>query len=336
MKNFWLIVLIIFGFFVATLSGYLLSDFLNSLEISNTANWIKIDKNAPTGVSTSLIDASSLLGKSKATCEGCDYNPSITTDVQQNTDQSKTTAIGKVLVHYNYTPDYYILAQNQPSTATEIIHDLLRQQEIGHLSSNVNIPDISYLTTHSKTTNGVYVISANSVALARNANLTTNFSISIPTLSYEQFKALKNNKDYNLIYGLIRGIVGHEELHFRALNTYIEELAQILNHPINKDLNITAPSETEMQIKLNAILLETTKNRLATARSKHESAQNAIDDETLRQRISLQFKEKVNGEIPATIIGEFRGKVTFDFDLPAGEIPKPPVPDISTDKTTKN
>jgi hypothetical protein len=268
------------------------------------------------------------------TCEGCDNNPSITTDINQNSSRKSTSKIGKVIVNFNYTPDYYFLAQNKPSSATEIIYDILRQQDMGHLSSSVNIPNISYLANHTKTINGVYIIPASSVVLAHNANLTTNFSISAPTLSNEQFNALQYSKDYNLIYGLIRGIVGHEELHYQALKTYIEEITEILNNPISEDLKISASSESAMQIKLNSALLESTKKRLAEARLRHQSAQNSIDDESFQQKITLRFKEKVNGELPPPIIGQFRGKVTLDFKLPAGEIPKPPVPNVSFDKTS--
>ncbi|MDO8512628.1 MAG: hypothetical protein Q7S57_05105 [bacterium] len=335
MKNFWLILLTIFGFFIAALAGYLMSDYLNTMALTENSDWITIKKSAPIPQPTQPSASQPYSGNSKVTCTGCDHNPLITTsDVQQNSTLKKTAVIGKVIIRYNYTPDYYPLAQNRPITASEIVYDILRRQDIGHLASNVNIPNISYLTTNKVDNNGVYTIPAGSVQLARNATLTTSFSISIPVLSDKQFDALKYGQDYHLIYGLIRGIVGHEELHYNALTAYINDIADILNNPISKDLKITASSETEMQNKLNAILLESTKKRLATARARHEATQNAIDDEALKQRITLEFKDKVNGDIPALVIGEFRGEGTFNFTLPPGPIPKPPIPNINVDNNS--
>ena len=318
------------SFFVVALAGFVFSDFLNSLEQSNTSDWTAIGKNNNSPAPTKLENSAILIKNPKVTCDGCDHNPGITTTNEATPTISKnTTTVGRVVISYNYKPENYSLASEKPVPASAIIYDILQRQDLGHLTSNVNIPDVSYVTTKSVFQNNSYTIPVGAIVLARNASLSANFSISVPVISDQQYNALKNTKDYRYVYGLIRGIVGHEELHYQALKNYMNEIATIINTPIATSLTISANSTTEMQNKVDTILMNTIKKRLAEARARHEAAQNAIDSNDLQQKISFEFQDKVNGEIPATIVGEFRGEGTFDFTLPPGPVSKPPTPNIT-------
>ena len=328
MKNFGFILIIVCGFFVAAASGFFLSNYLNTLELSDNTGWVTINKTDKLFPPTNFF-ASPTAATTKVTCTGCEHNPDITTtDNQQNVDQKNTAIVGRVISRYTYTPDYYSLDVNKPVAASEIIYDILKRQDLGHLSSSVNIPNVSYKTTSSTEKSGFYAIPKNSVSLANNVSIAINFSIRVPAISELQYQALKNTADYRYVYGLIRGIVGHEELHFQALKTYITNISNILNSPINEDVYITASNQTEMRSKLNDVLLKTIKEKLADARTHHEEAQNLIDDPSVKHEIKFEFTDKVGEILPAPIMGGFRGRATFDFSPLTTPIPKPPKPNI--------
>lgn len=326
MRNFWFALLIIFSFFVAAVSGFLLSNYLNSLEISDNTDWGTIGKDEA-GTKFSVSELKNETPNPNTTCMGCTPNPE-STNIKNGETVTKNFTSGYVNTVFKYTPDYYSLSGGKPVSATELIYDILRRHDLGHLTSSVSIPNISYYTPSVTGENNKYFIRKDSVRIAKTANVSVIFSVRIPTLSEIQYETLKNTKDYRLIYGLIKGIVRHEEYHYEALRDYARDISTIINSPLTEDIVITAKDANEMRNKLNSTLAQSVKVRLNAARAKHENAQGDIDDTAINHKITFNFEDKIGNDTPAPIVGEFRGKAEFDFSPLPTPAPKPPVPTI--------
>jgi hypothetical protein len=257
-------------------------------------------------------------------CEGCERTPSVTVEKRP----APIAVAGRIAPDYRYTPEPYTVLGSQESYPHNIVREVLERLELGHLSFSIDIPNVAYDIQGTPAQVGTYMIRPSDVKLAGNPSLPVRFSIRYPVLSDEQFAFVRDKRDYRWVYGLIRGVVGHEERHYHALRTYIGELETILNNPLGGTVTVQASSDDEFQAKASALVSKTLSDRLAASRKKHEAAQDNIDDPAKKQRIEFRFEDDVNGHAPPTIVADFIGEGTFTFDPLSLPAPRPPVPNI--------
>ena len=255
-------------------------------------------------------------------CEGCERTPRVSVRPRET-----IRTIGSVTERLRYTPDAYTLLGGRPAYPHELVREILEQQKLGHLTFRVEVPHVTYDIRGEEERPGVYRVRPGDVSLAENVVIAVDFSIRYPTLTDPQFAFLRDTKDYRFVYGLIRGIVRHEERHLRVLTAYLNGLRDILASPVTSDVPVPVATREEFQEHARAELGRILGNRIAAARAAHERAQAAIDDPARTARIEFVFEEEVNGSVPPPLVAEFTGEGQFSFVLPAGP-PRPPAPTI--------
>lgn len=284
----------------------------------------------PSSLSTTTTPPKTISPSKKPSveCAGCEKIPAVSV-APTSQPKSVTTSrqSGRVTTKYNYTADIYYAADSQEAYPHELVYDVLKRQELGHLSSKVSIPDVTYSSQGTLIRPNVYSVAPKDVSLTKNAVIGIVFTIRVPSLTNEQFLFLKDKKDYRFVYGLMKGIVGHEETHYKYLREYISEVVNVLNNPLTATQEISAENSADFQNKINTILLKTIERRLAAAKARHDQNQTRIDTPA-GQDIIFNFEEEVNGKVPPPIKGDFQGEATFVFDLPEGSVPRPPLPNI--------
>ncbi len=322
------VVAIVMVFFLAVFGGYWLHETISP----NTLK--KLEKAVPKPIITispslEITPTPSIPGAKDVAGSKI---PKIKTPETKTTAETHTNSatIGKVTKKFKYTPDAYSVMGGKEAYPNEIVYGVLQNQELGHLSSHVETPSVSYTSQGKEIRPGVYLVTPADIKLTENTSINIDFSIRYPIVTNEQFEFMRDKKDYRFVYGLIAGVVGHEEMHYQVLRRYTDEITAILNNPINTNLEIEANTPAEFQQQVNDIMSRTVEQRLAAAKKRHDAGQADIDNPANGSQITFNFKEPAqDGVVPPAIVSQFKGKGTFNFELPEGSVPRPPVPQVN-------
>lgn len=220
----------------------------------------------------------------------------------------------------------YVLFQGKPRPASEFIAAIARRSHAGETAATIRLAYPGYRVLGEREPDGSYRIVRESVALDGPATVRVRMSIEYPKLSDAQHKALRGKKDYRLLYGFVRGIVEHEELHVREFVKYARAVRQIIASPPLGENPAVRPSEAE---DVAAVLRQYVNDRIGEALDAAEvrstAAQQAIDATGKTSRIAFRFVEPVKGAVPAILTYATRAKIRVLFAMPKGT-PRPPEP----------
>lgn len=273
--------------------------------------------------------------KSSVTCTGCDTPPNVGVRVvpaaspaPKPASQTVRTMAGAVSQRLRYTPESYTVLSGKAAHPHELAREILSRQQLGHLTFRVRMPSVVYDIQGQEVAPGQYRVEPQDVTLEAPAEVRADFSIRYPVLSDAQFSFIRANKDYRLVYGLIKGVVDHELRHYRELVAYIAELGRMFATPLTEGFTVEAESRQAFESQANAHLSRVLEQRSEVLRARHATKQDAIDDPEKGPRISFVFEEEVDGAVPSPLIAEFHGVANFSFELPPGPVPRPVTPNI--------
>jgi len=256
-------------------------------------------------------------------CTNCEGSTNVVVSIKP----AEVKEAGTVTVDYQYSPAPFTVNNGNETEPNELVLQILKRQELGHLSYNVEIPGVMYSIGGTEVSPNIYKLEPQDISLTRNYVVKDEFSILYPVLSEKQFKFIRSKQDYRFVYGLIKGVVEHEQKHYKTMKSYVSEVTSILNKPLSETQIIKATDKNAFRnVAANIISSEVSK-RLQVARTNHEELQNNID--APRPSITFRFENEVDGEVPPEITAQFLGEGKFVFQLPAGEIPRPPKPQIN-------
>ncbi len=255
-------------------------------------------------------------------CVGCEDAPRVAIS------HATPVLAGKIAQQLSYTPNAYVSLGGRVGYPHELVHDILTQQKLGHIVFKISVPEVRYAISGAAVREGAYRVRPRDVSLENTATVRADFTIRYPTLTNEQFTFLRDRGDYRFVYGLVRGVIRHEERHFRALNNYLHELRAILAAPLTNDLVLPVRQAGALEWEAQQELLRVLRRRIAAVQEAHERAQAAIDDPVKKAKVDFVFEEEVEGEVPPMIIAEFIGEADFSFVLPPGPIPRLPAPTL--------
>lgn len=256
-------------------------------------------------------------------CVNCES----TSNVEVSVEEAKAKIIGKVTANYKYSPAPFMVNNGRDTEPNELVLAILKKQELGHLSYEAGIPGVMYSIGGTEVSPGVFELKPQDVTLSQDYTIDVDFSIQYPVLSENQFKFVRVKSDYRFVYGLIKGVVEHEQKHYKTMESYISEISSILDKPIAETQTIKAADKNEFRKKAGDIVSSKVSEKLKAARDNHEVAQDNID--AARPSITFRFENEVDGEVPPEITAQFMGEGKFEFKLPAGEIPRPPKPQVN-------
>lgn len=220
----------------------------------------------------------------------------------------------------------YVLFQGKPRPIHEFVAAIARRSHAGETAATIRLAYPGYRALGEREPDGSYRIVRESIALEGPATVRVRMSIEYPKLSDTQYKALREKKDYRLLYGFVRGIMEHEELHAREFVKYARAVRQIIASPPLGENPVVRPREVE---DVTAVLGQYVNDRIGealdAAEARSAAAQQAIDVTGKTSRIAFRFLESVQGTVPAILTYTTRARIRVLFAVPKGT-PRPPEP----------
>lgn len=219
-----------------------------------------------------------------------------------------------------------VLFQGKPTPAHELIREMSRRS-VGRTDMSLRtVTRPLYRFDADRDESGQYRIRAGSVVLAQSAHLAARVAITYPKLSEAQYRTLRAQSDYRLVYGYIRGIVEHEEEHAKTFVRLARTTRSLYaSPPLGEDAGVTIGDGENVSATLARYVSDRIREALDAARRASDTVQRAIDHTGKRTRVTFRFTEPVEEVLPPTLIYETEGKLRVRFDVPKGN-PRPPEP----------
>lgn len=219
-----------------------------------------------------------------------------------------------------------VLFRGQPRPVDALI-EAMAKKTVGRTDFTISVsPPPLYEIIAERESNGRYRIDPASLALATSATVKARIAIRYPKLSDAQFNALRNTRDYRLLYGLIRGIVEHEQLHAREFTRYARTVRSLYaSPPVGKDLDPVIEPGEDVAATLAQYVDDRTREALDAAQQASTARQHAFDHTGKKTRVVFPFTDPVDGDIPLPIHYTTEGKLTVKFEVSKGN-PRPPEP----------
>lgn len=217
------------------------------------------------------------------------------------------------------------LLQGEPAHAAALIRDMTRRT-VGRTESTVRTatPILYHFSTVED--DGRHRLDADSLELAEPARLSARITIRSPRLSDAQYKALRASPDYKLVYGFIRGIVEHEELHAREFARFARAVRAIYAAPPVGENPTVAPREEEtVSAAVARYVQDRISEALRDARRASTAVQDRIDRTGKTTRVRFSFTDPLDGDPPPDLVYETKGKLRVSFTVPE-RTPRPPEP----------
>lgn len=173
---------------------------------------------------------------------------------------------------------------------------------------------------------GRYRVDPQSLQLATSVTAKARIAIRYPTLSAAQFNALRNTRDYRLLFGLIRGIVEHEELHAREFTNYARTVRSLYAvPPLGSNPDPIVDPNGDVDAVLARYVQDRTREALDAAKRASDARQRAIDQTGKTTSVLFRFTDAIDDEVPVPVIYRTKGKFRVKFEVPKGS-PRPPEP----------
>lgn len=219
-----------------------------------------------------------------------------------------------------------VLFKGEPRPVNALI-EAMAKKNVGWTEFTIRVqPRPYYQVAAAQDSSGLYRIDPNSLQLTTSATVNARIVIRAPKLSEAQFRALRNTGDYRLVYGLIRGIVEHEELHAREFARHARKARTLYAAP---PLGRTPEPIVDPNGDAGAVFARYVTDRaregLNVLEASSAAAQRRIDHTGKKTEILFRFADPVNDEIPDPIIYTTEGKLRVIFSVPKGN-PRPPEP----------
>lgn len=217
-----------------------------------------------------------------------------------------------------------VLFGGKPRPIPDFIRELGRRT-VGRTVTTLRTPaDIAYTVQASEEPDGRYRLDRAALRPVDEAIVRAQVTILYPKLSDTQYAAIRKQKDYRLVYGFIRGVVAHEELHARAFLRYARDVRAIYAAPPIGENPLVTPREGEaVADALGRFVDDRLAEAFARTRSAHATSQRAIDHTGKRTRVRFSFTEPVGDDVPPPFVYETAGKFTVSFAVPKN-LPRPP------------
>lgn len=217
-----------------------------------------------------------------------------------------------------------VLFGGKPRPIPDFIRELGRRT-VGRTVTSLRTPaDLAYTVQASEEPDGRYRIDRAALSPVDAVKVSAQTTILYPKLSDAQYAAIRKQKDYRLVYGFIRGVVAHEELHARAFLRYVRDVRTIYAAPPIGENPLVAPREGEtVADALGRFVDDRLAEALARARKAHTASQRAIDHAGKRTRVQFSFTEPVGDDLPSPFVYETEGKFAVSFAVPKN-LPRPP------------
>lgn len=218
------------------------------------------------------------------------------------------------------------LLQNKAHPPHKLVLDML-SRTVGRTEFSTELPkDTRYRYTAVREPDGRYRIDPNSIDPVGDIILSTRITIRTPRLSDAQYNAVRNSEDYRFVYGLIRGIVGHEEEHAKEYVRFAKKVHALYAAPPAGENPVVTPAEGEdPDAAMTRYLNDRLRERFADAKRASDAVQSKIDNTGKIARIKFPFTAPVNGDPPPAFVYQTKGKLSVKFAVPKGN-PRPPEP----------
>ena len=216
-----------------------------------------------------------------------------------------------------------ILFQGNPRPAHELIREMSRRT-VGQTESSVRTTTrVLYRFVAERDPDGRYRINASNLALAQSARLSARIVIRYPKLSEAQYKALRGTRDYRLVYGLIRGIVEHEEEHAKEFIRFAKAVRGTYASPPISENPVVALNEGETaSTALLRYINDRIQEALNDAKRASDAVQRSIDHTGKTTRVTFRFTDPVKDIVPPLMVYQTEGKLRVKFEVPKGS-PRP-------------
>lgn len=218
------------------------------------------------------------------------------------------------------------LFRGEPRPPHILIEEMVRRV-VGQTQATLGVPQGAlYRIAATPESDGSYRIDPAGVTLLRDTRVVARITILSPRLSDQQYKALRGQDDYRLVYGFIRGIVEHEEEHVRAFVRYTRKLPSLYAKPPLGEAPVVTPREGEGGADaLARYVNDRVREALSARRHAADAEQSKIDHQGRTTRVIFQFRDPVNGKVPRPLVYDTEGKLRVLFAVPRGN-PRPPEP----------
>lgn len=219
-----------------------------------------------------------------------------------------------------------VLLRGKPTPAHELIREMSRRS-VGRTDMSLRtVTRPLYRFDADRDEDGQYRIRAGSLVLAQPAHLAARVAIAYPKLSETQYRALRTQRDYRLVYGYIRGIVEHEEEHAKTFVRFARTTRSLYaSPPLGENAGVTIGDGENVSATLARYVSDRIREALDAARRSSDTVQRAIDHTGKLTRVTFRFTEPVGDALPPTLIYQTAGKLRVRFDVPKGN-PRPPEP----------
>lgn len=219
-----------------------------------------------------------------------------------------------------------ILLKGEVRPAHELVKAMAKRQA-GLTAFSLRVqPRPLYAVEAVRDASGRYRIDPDSLQLSNNATIHARLLIRTPRLSNAQFNALRNAQDYRLVYGLIRGIVEHEELHAKEFAAYTRKVRAVYAAPpVGRNPDPIVDPNGNVDALLAQYLQDRIREALQTLEDASAAVQYRIDQTGKETEVLFRFTDALNGEVPDPILYATNGKLRVKFEVPKGN-PRPPDP----------
>lgn len=219
-----------------------------------------------------------------------------------------------------------VLLQGMPNPPHKLVLDMVKRT-VGRTDFASKISSgARYRYAVTPEPDGQYRIGASSLQLTEDFTLTGRVTIKYPRLSNAQFNAVRNHDDYRFVYGLIQGIVRHEEEHTKEFVRFVRTVRLIYASPPLGDTPVVRPRDGEQVADaVSRFVNDRLKEAVASARRTMNTKQRKIDDAGKTTRLEFHFTEPAGGASPPVVTYETKGRLTVKLEVPKGN-PRPPEP----------
>lgn len=219
-----------------------------------------------------------------------------------------------------------VLFGGKPRPVHEFI-DAMAQRTVGRTDFSLRVePRPLYHIAAALDDSGRYRVDPQSLKLATSATVKARIAIRYPTVSDAQFNGLRNTRDYRLLFGLMRGIVEHEELHAREFTKYARTVRSLYAAPpLGRNPDPVVDPQGDVDEVLARYVRDRTREALDRAKRASDARQSAIDQTGKETAVLFRFTDAVDDVVPASVVYSTKGKLRVKFEVPKGN-PRPPQP----------
>lgn len=214
------------------------------------------------------------------------------------------------------------LLQGALASPDKLVLDMLRRT-VGRTEFSLSVPSgVRYKYRLDAQGDGTYRISSGSLRPLAPFSLTGRVTIQYPKLSDAQFNAVRNHADYRFVYGLINGVVRHEEGHAKEFVRFLRTVKMIyVSPPVGSGSIRPRPGESP-SAAASRFLNTRLKDAVASAQRTMRAAQTQIDHTGKTTHFEFAFTESTNGDSAPVIVYDTEGRLTVQLTVPDGH-PRP-------------